>query len=81
MVMTTTRQYSSIFSNMRKKERADPVRDGLNSKNHVQQPTSYRSYLPYGGTRSDCHCLVVHLFIVDESHDFGIWLSGTVHEL
>jgi hypothetical protein len=81
MVMPTTRQYSSIFSNMREKERADPARDGLNSKSHDQQATSKRKYLPYGGTRRGCHFLVVHLFIVDESHDFGIWLFVIVHEL
>jgi hypothetical protein len=81
MVMPATRQYSSIFSNMREKERADPVRDGLNNKNNGQQPTYNRNYLPHGGTRCDCHCFLVHLFVVDESHDFGIWLFGTVHEL
>jgi hypothetical protein len=80
MLMPTTRQYSSIFSNMREKERADPVRDGFNSKNHGHQPTTNRNYSPYGGKRCDCHCLWVHLFIVDESLDFGIWLFGTVRE-
>jgi hypothetical protein len=76
MVIPTTRQYSSIFSNMREKECADPVRDGLNSKNHGQQLTSNRSYLTHGGTRGDFHFLLVHIFIVDESHDFGIWHSS-----
>jgi hypothetical protein len=72
MVMPTARQYSSIFSNMREKECAVPVRDGLNrssifsnmrekehayplrdgfnSKNHGQQPTTHRKYLPHSGT-------------------------------
>jgi hypothetical protein len=57
------------------------ARDGLHSKNHGQQPTTDIKYLPYGGAWCDCHCLLVHLFIVDESHDFSIWLFGTVHEM
>jgi hypothetical protein len=81
MVMPTAQKYSSIFSNMREKECADPARDGVNSKNHGQQPTTNRNYLPYGGARCDCHCLLVHLFIIDESRDFGIWLFGTVREM
>jgi hypothetical protein len=77
MAMPTALQYSSIFSNMREKECADPVRDGLNSKNHGQQPTANSNYLPYGGTWFDCHCLLVHLFIVDESRS----LSSQCHRL
>jgi hypothetical protein len=66
---------------MREKECADPVRDGLNSNNHGQQPTTNINYLPHGEPWCDCHCLLVYLFIVDESCDFGIWLFGTVHEM
>jgi hypothetical protein len=50
MPMPVAQQYSSIFSNVREKECADPVRDGLDSKNHGQQSTTNRNYLPYGGT-------------------------------
>ena len=46
-----------IFSYAREKERADWVRDGLNSKNHGRQSTTNRNYLPCGGAWCEYHCL------------------------